>query len=182
MPASAFPGPIRQVGYVTDDLARDLEAFSRAGVGPFQIFLGLRLPGTFRGEQTTIEMNVAFSFQGQLQLELIEQTNDAPSPYLAHRKAGIAGPHHIAYLSDDFESDLARARVGGFELAASLGGKTVGRYAYVVPAGAHGPYFELLENTPATRAQWASQIERCARWDGDRAANVVVDLRGVVLK
>jgi len=61
-------------------------------------------------------MRVALANAGDLQIKLIEQTNDSPSMYRDFLSAGNEGLQHVAYWSLDFEDDLQRAHDLGWEI------------------------------------------------------------------
>ncbi len=96
------------------------------------------------------KVRTAFFRLGETCLELLEPTApDSPiARFLEKRGEGI---HHIGYLSDDLERDLARARDRGCTLIDTrprpgAGGK---RIAFLHPASTHGVLTELCERNPS---------------------------------
>lgn len=70
----------------------------RLGVGPF--FHVERAPiedFRYMGEPSDLEASIALANSGGLQIELIEQRNDAPSMYRDFLAAGNEGLQHVAY-------------------------------------------------------------------------------------
>ena len=51
----------------------------------------------YRGEPTEPVVSIAFANSGDLQVELIEQEDDAPSIYREFLDAGREGFHHLAW-------------------------------------------------------------------------------------
>lgn len=91
-------GPIDQIGYVTADLDRAVERWTRQlGVGPWTVFRNVVLDGEYRGAPTRVSIDVALSYQGAVQIEFIEPTSDAPSPYRGPDGAVLEGIHHVAW-------------------------------------------------------------------------------------
>ena len=75
-----------QLGHVVADLDAALAFWTGTlGVGPFVVIddpVG-DAPFVHRGQASGMRMKVAFSHLGDSMVELICQTNDAPSPYVA---------------------------------------------------------------------------------------------------
>ena len=90
-------------------------ALERGGrVGPW--FYTERAPihhFEYRGRPYEIHLSIALANSGPLQLELIQQRNDAPSLYREFLDAGQEGLQHIAYWTEDFDADRARALEAG---------------------------------------------------------------------
>ena len=78
---SRFFGQVRQNGYVVPDIAEAMDHWSRVlGVGPFFYFERVPIEQfRYRGELSPLQVSIALSNSGPLQIELIEQRNDAPS-------------------------------------------------------------------------------------------------------
>ena len=76
-------GDIRQNGYVVRDIERAMRHWTETlGVGPF--FYIEKVPVRnfrYRGAPSDLDMSVALANTGALQIELIQQRNDAPSMY-----------------------------------------------------------------------------------------------------
>jgi len=90
------------------------------------------------------KVRTAFFQLGEVHIELLEPTaEDSPiAAFLAKRGEGI---HHIAYLSDDLEGQLTRAREHGCRLineepVAGAGGKQI---AFLHPRSSHGVLTEF---------------------------------------
>ncbi|HSW11847.1 MAG TPA: VOC family protein [Solimonas sp.] len=176
--ATAAPGcfgPVRQLGYVVADLDRAVRAWStQFGVGPWMRFRNVSLLSTFRGQPSTPLIDLALGYRGDVQIELIQQRNDAPSPYRAFIDAGREGLHHIAFLSERVEEDLQRAHAQGLELACDIRMPS-GRYVYLQsPELGEQMYIELLEATPQMLGMFAEGVAAAARWDGS-GEPVVID-------
>ena len=174
MSAPSF-GPIRQLGYVVEDLSAAVHAWStQLGVGPWTVFRNVPLHSRFRGAPSTPLVDIALSYRGEVQIELIQQRNDAPSPYRADIEAGRYGAHHTAFLSERIDEDVRRAEASGMELVCDIRMPS-GRYVYLQsPALGRSSYIELLEATPQMLGMFAQGIAAAAGWDG-RGEPVVID-------
>src|SRR5689334_1719181 len=74
-----LPGPIRQNGYVVRDLEAAMAEWLALGIGPWVTLGPLEQTMTFRGQTSQVTITLAFAQSGELQLELIQQTGDAPT-------------------------------------------------------------------------------------------------------
>ncbi len=92
-------GEIRQNGYVVRDIDSALKHWIEVlGVGPF--FYLERAPiENFRyyGERSEMVASIALANSGPLQIELIQQRNDAPSMYRDFLAGGHEGLQHVEY-------------------------------------------------------------------------------------
>ena len=87
---SRFFGEIRQNGYVVRDIDAALAHWTGTlGVGPFFYFERVPIADfRYRGEPSPVEVSIALANSGALQIELIQQRNDAPSMYRDFLRAG----------------------------------------------------------------------------------------------
>src|SRR6185437_13050881 len=80
---SRFFGEVRQLGYVVHDIQKEMRHWSEVlGVGPW--YYADRVPVKnflYKGAPSPIQTSVALANSGPLQIELIQQRNDAPSMY-----------------------------------------------------------------------------------------------------
>ena len=166
---SVFFGPIVQIGYVVRDIDAAMEHWARgAGVGPFVFKANVTFPHiTYRGEPAHIETAVAHAFSGDLDVELIQQTNDAPSIYTDFLAEFGEGMQHLGVLVEDWDAQMARAAgLGWSALQAGTTHEGV-RFAYFDNAGTHpGTMIEFIERTPAFEAFFDRTRKAAAEWDG----------------
>lgn len=151
-----------------------LEAAARrwhaeTGIGPFLVNRHLTLDAPrYRGTPATTDFSTAVAQHGDVQIELVEQHDDGPSAYRDSVAAGRIGFHHVAFLSGDFEADLAQYTGRGHAIAAD-GFFGPMRYAYVDTVDALGHMIEIVEDKPAIQAFFAAVRKAADRWDGDPA-------------
>jgi hypothetical protein len=160
-------GEVRQNGYVVRDIEAALRHWTeKLGVGPFFYLKRISPPGfLYRGEPTPVELSVALANSGALQIELIQQHNDAPSMYRDFLEAGREGLHHVAVFTEHMDADLARLAEAGYEIGQSGSGGS-DRFAYFDTQTHPGSIVEVIETSGATGALFES-IEAAARhWDG----------------
>ena len=158
-------GPIDQIGYLTVDLDAAVARWTRQlGVGPWTLFRNVALNGKYREQPTRVTIDVALSYQGAVQIELIQPTNEAPSPYRGSDGAVLQGIHHVAWVVDDIDRELARFAEVGLTPAFTASNPAT-RVAYLAPEGGAGVYYELIEGT-GMRAMIDEGAAGAARWDG----------------
>jgi hypothetical protein len=161
-------GPVRQNGYVVHDIEAALAHWTGVmGVGPF--WYVERVPMQefrYRGEPSPLEVSIALANSGPLQIELIQQRNDAPSMYRDFLAAGHEGLQHVAYWTEAFDRDLARALENGFEIgqAGQIGAD--GRFVYFESRAHPGSVIELSEISGAKGRFFAHIADAAERWDG----------------
>jgi hypothetical protein len=76
-------GAVRQNGYVVRDIHAAMKHWIEVmGVGPWYYMDRVKTDWfRHRGENSAVEMSIALANSGDLQIELIQQRNDAPSLY-----------------------------------------------------------------------------------------------------
>ena len=162
-------GPIRQNGYVVRDIEKALRHWTTVlGVGPFFYFE--RAPITefsYRGVTSPLEVSIALGNSGDLQIELIQQRNDAPSMYREFLAAGREGLQHVAYWTNEFEADLARCLDAGFVVGqAGVAGGANGRFVYFDTEAHPGTVVELSDSSGAKGMFFKHIAEVAKTWDG----------------
>jgi hypothetical protein len=140
-------GPIRQLGYVVDDIEAGMKHWSEVmGVGPW--FYNPRVPiqdYTYDGERYEPHNSVALANSGDMQVELIQIRNDVPSMYRDFREKGLRGLQHVAFWTTDYDADLAKMLARGFTVKMSGCVGKNGRFAYFSEQDHPGTCIELSE-------------------------------------
>lgn len=157
-----LPGAVRQNGYVVRDLDATIASWCAMGVGPWFTMRELTPPGfRYRGAPSEPTISIAMANSGPLQLELIQQHDDAPSAYREVLDAGREGFHHLAWWPEDLAGAMARARAAGWTLQQQ--GTT---FAYFELGDAAGSIIELSELNEASRWMNDTVAAAAATWDG----------------
>ena len=163
-------GPQTQLGFVV----RDLDAAVRhwievLGIGPF-LFLDKGTgrppnPSFFRGNRVVVELRLAFGFVGDVQIELIEQVNDAPSPYREFLAQGREGLQHLGYWVHDYDDARQRVEAAGYEpeFVIPIPGQTQPIVYYRSPS-VLGPMLEIVP--PRWKKARQAVSERLKSWAG----------------
>ena len=169
-----LPTPFRpdiiQYAWVVPDLEAAARQWHAAlGVGPFLVNRNLKLTDPrYRGQPAAARFSTAVAQSGDVQIELIEQHDDAPSAYRDTVPKGASGFHHVAFIEADFAAAVARLTDQGHAVAAD-GRFGDMRYAYVDTSATLGCMVEIVEDKPAIRAFFEAVRKAAARWDGDPA-------------
>ena len=157
-------GGIAQMAYKVDDLEAAMAEYgARLGVGPWFV-LGPFVPpvALYRGEPCLFEITIAFAYYGTVQIELLQQHNDAPSTL---RDAPI-GFHHWGIGVRDFDAALAKhtALTGAPVFTDQV--PDGGRFAYFEGGAVLPGYIELIEVHQAREDMFAMIQRASVSWDG----------------
>ena len=168
VPVANFFGSIRQIGYVVKDIEASMARFVQSGIGPWFYLKDVK-PGdfTYRGQPSEMAMDVAVANSGDIQIELITPTNDAPSMYKDFLDAGNEGVQHVAYWSENYQDLYDRALAAGFTVGQEgrIGGDD-GRFAYLATETHPGTVIEISD-LGGTKAFVFGLIKMAAEgWDG----------------
>ena len=160
-----LPGAIRQIGYVVRDIDAALEQWVAMGVGPWFVMRALRQDVSYRGEPCSVTLSLAWANSGDMQLELIQQTDDAPSIYTEFLAAHGEGFQQLCWWTEDFDATMAAVDEAGWPVVWVGGADQGQRYAYVEPpTGA--AIAEITARTEALEGM-ASMVSAAAEdWDG----------------
>jgi catechol 2,3-dioxygenase-like lactoylglutathione lyase family enzyme len=141
------------------------------GVGPWVVIQNSGEDRDFihRGRRTDIRMDTAFAYNGESQIELISQTNDAPSVYKEFLDAGREGLQHLGFWPDDIQHARTELLKSGFDEIFSVFMKDGARnVSYFTSPPILGIMVELAPMT-AFRQAYMQAIERLSQnWDGTR--------------
>lgn len=170
--ADGLFGPIDQIGFVVADLDRSIAERMRAlGLGPWTVFRGVTLEGRCRGEPTRVTIDVGLAYQGDVQIELIQPTGDALSPYRDAAGAPLCGMHHLAWIVDDLDAAVAGATARGLKPVFEAANPAT-RVAYLEAPGDAGVLYEFIEG-PGMRAMVDAGIAAARAWDGGDPITII---------
>lgn len=166
-------GPIRQNGYVVRDIQAAMAHWIDVlQVGPWFYIDRVKTDWfRHRGQDSTVEMSIALANAGDLQIELIQQRNDAPSMYKEFLDAGHEGLQHVAFWSTDYQSLYDRALAQDYKLGheGQIGGEQ-GRFAYFdtgAPADLHAGTVIEISDISGNKGRFFDHVRKCAQdWDG----------------
>jgi hypothetical protein len=161
-------GEVRQIGYVVEDIEAAMRYWSETlGIGPWYYAPKIQDKDFYyKGEPSPIERSVALANSGFIQMELVQQLNDAPSMYLDFLKAGRTGVQHFAYWTTTFDDHMAAATAAGMKVG--MGGQVGagGRYVYFDCEYHPGTVIELSEVNGPKGELFKTIREASIGWDG----------------
>jgi hypothetical protein len=159
---------VMQVAYVVEDIEREMDRWSRElGVGPFFYIRHFPLSEVkYRGEPSTLDVDVALAFSGSMCFELVRQNDKARSVFRDVLDARGPGFHHWAFWTHHFDSDLRRHESSGRRVAATGVAGVGARTAFVDTFATLGGMIELIEITPKVEEFFAMVRGAAASWDG----------------
>jgi hypothetical protein len=161
-------GQISQIGYVVTDIEASMRQWIQHGVGPWFYLERVRTDYfRHRGVDSPVEMSIALANSGDIQIELIQQRNDAPSMYREFLDSGRSGAQHVAYWTTDFAELYRRALASGYTVGheGQIGGEQ-GRFAYLDTEHDRGTVIEISDISGAKGQLFAYIREQAGTWDG----------------
>jgi hypothetical protein len=168
-------GPIKQWGFLVKDLDRAMACWvDQLGVGPWWGFRNVPVTAQFQGEESQVTMDVGLAFQSGVQIELIQQTNDALSPYSAfYAGDGEQMLHQVAYFAPDIDAAVARARDNGMREVGSIKTLLGTRYVYMDSPALEGLVIELMEVHDGFVEEYERNAREAESWDGSEPYRLI---------
>ena len=169
-------GPVMQNGFVVDDLDRAIAHWTqRMGVGPFFIFPRIDFAECWYQDRQAldIDLTVAIAYWGDLQIELIQQRNEAPSIYRDFRARGLSGLQHMGVITQSLDADLsalARRAIYPVQHGRVASGM---RFAYVATDYHPGGMIELIEAGSKGLAFFDKMRIAARDWTGEPASHLL---------
>lgn len=159
---------IFQVAYVVADIDAAVTHWARVlGVGPFFVVRRQRYAEcVYRGQPTDPEVSLAFAYSGDLNIELVQLHDEAPSVFRDFVTAHGYGLQHVGCFADDIaqaSKDLAAAGVRELQRNVSTAGVETRFFDTELHPGAQ---LELIAATPELRGRFAAMKAAAETWDG----------------
>jgi catechol 2,3-dioxygenase-like lactoylglutathione lyase family enzyme len=166
-------GGFSQVGMVVKDADATMRYLSTTlGIGPFFVMREMA-PDDFRyrgAPSAAPVLTLGFAQAGPVQIEVIQQHNDAPSAYLEFFAAGREGCQHLSIWFDDRDAySRAREQLSGcgLSLVHEAGEASWSRFAYFATNIPGGLMVEIAEaRIPEARAAFENVAQAAVDWDG----------------
>jgi len=164
-------GKVCQNGYVVRDIEAAMEHWTKTlGVGPFFYIESVDCDWfKHRGVASDIDISIALANSGDLQIELIQQRNTAPSMYLEFLEAGREGLQHMSYWTQTYQADYDRVIEAGYKVGqeGQIGGEQ-GRFVYFDTETHPGTVIEMSDIS-GQKGAFFEHIRKVADdWDGSR--------------
>ena len=160
--------PVMQIAYVVPDLQQAITHWNAMGIGPFHVFRHLKLKSVrYLSASTDADFSMAIGYMGDIQLELIEQHNDAPSIYKDYLdRFPVGGQQHLAVIADDYDRDLAFLEARGVVPVQEVVTMNDKRACYVNTDVIPGGMIEILEQDKTMMGLFDVIKKGCHEWDG----------------
>ncbi len=162
-------GEVAQNGYVVRDIQGAMRHWIEVmGVGPWFYIDRVKTDWfRHRGVDSPVEMSIALANSGDLQIELIQPRNDAPSMYREFLDAGREGLQHLAYWTRDYQALYDKALALGYRIGheGQIGGEH-GRFAYFDTRAHPGTVIEISDISGAKGKFFEHVRKAAADWDG----------------
>lgn len=164
-------GAISQNGYVVRDIHAAMDHWVNVmGVGPWFFVEKVEIENfRYKGQASNLEMSVALANSGDIQIELIQQNNDAPSMYLDFLNAGREGLQHVSYWTKEYQALYDNALALGYSVGqeGQIGGAQ-GRFAYFETEAHPGTVIEISDLS-GSKAVIFDYIKKASiGWDGKK--------------
>ncbi len=166
--------PIHHLGYVVEDLHRDVPRFAAAtGAGPFYAMEHIPFDEvTYRGEPAVYDHSSAFGAWGPLIVELTQVHDARPAGLRDSLVTPGDGVGHIAWLADSLDDEIARLEAAG--LTPFHAGRTGPASAVWLDGGEQfGHPVEVLQRRDELLGFYAMVREASAGWDGSEPLRIM---------
>ena len=165
-------GDIRQNGYVVKDISAAMKHWIEVmGVGPWFYFEHVKVDYfRHRGRASDVQLSIALANSGDLQIELIQQRNSAPSMYREFLDAGHEGLQHVAFWTASYQVLYDQALADGYKVGheGQIGGEQ-GRFAYFDSKAHPGTVIEISDISGPKGKFFEFVRESALSWDGKEA-------------
>lgn len=162
-------GRICQNGYVVRDVRAAMDHWINVmGVGPWFYIDRVKIDYfRHRGKDSNLEMSVAMANSGDIQIELIQQRNDAPSMYKEFLDSGREGLQHLAYWTKEYQAVYDRVLSLRYKVGheGQIGGEQ-GRFAYFDTESHPGTVIELSDISGSKGGFFEHVRQASIDWDG----------------
>ena len=113
-----------------------------------------------------MDLSIALANSGDMQIELIEQHNDAPSPYLDFLKQHGPGLQHYSVWSETYDSDMQRFAGEGVKVLVEGQISNGSYFAYFEGGEDAQPMMEIADLTSTAAELFKMIRDEAAGWDG----------------
>ncbi len=162
-----FTHQLIQNAYVVRDIDEAVQRWHALwGIGPFFVRRHIDMPHVlYRGAVSSIDMSAVYVQAGPIQVELVQQHCDTPSPFRDMFPAGQEGLHHVAVVPDDYAQLLAHYARLGYPVAGEIrtaGGRGA---AFIDTRPMLGHMMEVYMPGDGIPALYRKVADAAAHWD-----------------
>lgn len=124
----------------------------------------------YLGEPSEVEIGIAMAFTGSIQIELIQQHNEAPSMYRDFMIDRGEGIQHLCFYPEDYDSALASLTGNGMRVGQD-GAIRGMRFSYL--EGMDGNIIEIGDIPDKIRLRRQQGITSAVEWDGSKPVRII---------
>lgn len=165
---SKLYGPIKQSGFIVTSLDDAIKYWTEVlKIGPFYRIDHVELEYfRYLGQDSDVDLSIAVAQSGDMQIELVQQHNDAPSPYLDFYNNQGPGLQHYSVWTPDYDNYMSQFSEKGADLLIEGKIKDGVRFAYFEGGEDGQPVMEVSECPPAMAELYKMVSDAALDWDG----------------
>lgn len=167
--ADEILGPVKQWGYLVKDLDEAMTCWvEQLGVGPWWGYRNVPAKAIVDGQESDLVMSVGLAYHQGIQIELIHQTNDVPSPYsYFYRDSEDAQVlQQVAYMVPDVDEAIRQCQQRGMHEIGRIVPAPGTDYVYMSSLALKGLAIELMPHDQGFLDEYARCAAEAAQWDG----------------
>ena len=123
-------------------------------------------------------MSIALSYSGEMQIELIQQRNDAPSVYKEFMTTIGYGQQHLGFAVQDLTASISLSLKLGYQIEQTGTITNSGEFAYLSKGSLDdypcGTMIEFISMTQSRQENWPVIKEWANNWDGMEPIRTVI--------
>ena len=160
-------GPLRQMGYVVKDIDAAMRYWiDVCQIGPWFYIDKLAVDDfRYKGQPSQPHISIALANSGDMQIELIQQRDTAPTMYQDFLNAGNEGLQHFSTWPENYAEVYEAAIAAGYT-AGQESNSPRGPFVYFLQEGHPGTVVEMAEMNEARRRLFDGVREAAVDWDG----------------
>jgi hypothetical protein len=161
-------GAVCQIAYIVEDIHVAMERFTKTlHVGPWFLMQSVQINNaTYRGKATEFTGSLAAGNAGHVMIELIHQSNDAPSVFTEVIHTRGYGLHHQGIAVRNYDEQMAAYKALDYELAFYSETDLPNRNAYMDTHGEFPFFIEVIEATESLEAIFTGVYQASVDWNG----------------
>ena len=160
-------GPLRQMGYVVKDIDAAMRYWiDVCQIGPWFYIDKLAVDDfRYKGQPSQPHISIALANSGDMQIELIQQRDTAPTMYQDFLNAGNEGLQHFSTWPENYHEIYDTALAAGYTVGQESASPR-GPFVYFEQEGHPGTVVEMAEMNEARRRIFDGVRAAAVDWDG----------------
>ncbi|HJM91328.1 MAG: VOC family protein [Alphaproteobacteria bacterium] len=160
-------GPLRQMGYVVKDMDAAMRYWiDVCQVGPWFYIDKLAVDDfRYKGQPSRPHISIALANSGDVQIELIQQRDTAPTMYQDFLNAGNEGLQHFSTWPENYNEIYEKALAAGYTVGQESTSPR-GPFVYFEQEGHPGTVVEMAEMNETRRRIFDGVRDAAVDWDG----------------